>query len=113
MLRGRGHRPSPQRRCAYGSRVGVLRDSECSPHSRELRQRDRRDHPVLAVTNLDLVRELLEGLDQRREARIEAGNLGEWQTELNEVARILHYIVAHLEPVPCGICEQEDDELPE
>ena len=49
------------------------------------------------MTNLEVARELLEGLDMRREARIEARNFGEWQTELNEIARILHYLIDHIE----------------
>lgn len=66
------------------------------------------------MTHLELARYLLEGIDQRRDARTEAGNLGEWQTELNEVARVLHYLIAHLggepkKPIPCG--DDLDEEL--
>jgi hypothetical protein len=45
------------------------------------------------VTHLDRARELLEAMRLRHDARIEKGELGEWQTELNEVYRILVYIV--------------------
>jgi hypothetical protein len=65
------------------------------------------------TTNLELARELLECIDLRREARNEAGNLGEWQTELNEVARVLHYLISHLDPKPAvrKSCGTDDDDL--
>ena len=67
------------------------------------------------MTNLDLARELLEGLDLRRDARNEARNLGEWQTELNEVARILHYLLAHMggqvPSVSRRCCGADDDDM--
>lgn len=72
----------------------------------------------MALTHLDLARELLEGIDQRREARIEARRLGEWQTELNELARVLHYVLAHLNgeverPKIRRPCCDPDDEMDE
>lgn len=47
----------------------------------------------LARSRVELARDLLAGLDERRNERNNCGNVGEWQTELNEVARILHYIL--------------------
>ena len=66
------------------------------------------------ASNIELARALLEGIDQRRDARNEAGNLGEWQTELNEVARTLHYLIAHIEGakprVPNKCCADDVDD---
>jgi hypothetical protein len=47
------------------------------------------------VTPLDRARALLEAMRMRHAARLEKGDIGEWQTELNEVYRILVYIVGH------------------
>lgn len=44
---------------------------------------------------LDRARELLAGLDRRKDERNANGDVGEWQTELNEVCRILHYLIEH------------------
>lgn len=47
----------------------------------------------LPKSRLELARDLLCGMDERHQDRLSSGNVGEWQTELNEVRRILHYIL--------------------
>lgn len=49
------------------------------------------------MTELERAIYILDGIDRRRAARIESGNIGEWQTEINEVARALHCLIAHME----------------
>lgn len=49
------------------------------------------------MTPLDRAKDLVEGLDERRDRRLERGDIGAWQTEINEVARVLHYLIAHME----------------
>lgn len=48
----------------------------------------------LPKSRLELARDLLDGMDVRNEHRLKSGDIGPWQTELNEVRRILHYILA-------------------
>lgn len=50
------------------------------------------------MTHLERAIELLAAMETRREARLKRGDVGEWQTELNEVRRILGELVAHLKP---------------
>lgn len=54
----------------------------------------------MALTALERAREIIEGLEERHQARLRAGNLGEWQTEVNEVYRALHAVMEHLDPPP-------------
>lgn len=62
-------------------------------------------------TELERARELLDGIDRRHDYRNRTGNVGEWQTELNEVSRILHEIIDHLDPLPPTFPEpQEPDD---
>jgi hypothetical protein len=52
------------------------------------------------MTPLEHARTLLEGVSMRRNDRLSAGNIGEWQTEINELARVLWDFLAHLEQQP-------------
>jgi hypothetical protein len=58
---------------------------------------------------LERARYYLEGIELRGAERIERGDLGEWQTELNEVRRVLSAILEHLEPPPRYVVEEPDD----
>lgn len=49
-------------------------------------------------SSLQRARELLDAAWVRREDRIKRGDVGEWQTEVNECYRILEYLVEHLSP---------------
>lgn len=49
------------------------------------------------MTDLERAKYILDAIDRRRAARIESGNIGEWQTEINEFARMLHSLVAYIE----------------
>lgn len=49
---------------------------------------------------LHLARYLLQGMDERRDARYAKGDFGEpcgWQTEVNELRRILDYVLEAIE----------------
>lgn len=49
---------------------------------------------------LNRARDLLEGMDERHQLRLDHGNLGAWQTEVNEIRRILHYLLDEPQPPP-------------
>lgn len=39
-------------------------------------------------------KKLLEAMDMRHDDRVSKGNMGEWQTEVNELRRIIGYLIA-------------------
>jgi hypothetical protein len=46
---------------------------------------------------LDRARSLLEGMWMCHQDRLKRGDVGEWQTEINEVRRVLEAILEHLD----------------
>jgi hypothetical protein len=42
---------------------------------------------------IEFAQYLVEGMEERHQARLEQGDVGDWQTEINEVRRILGYII--------------------
>lgn len=45
---------------------------------------------------LDEARKLLDAMERRHQDRLAKGNIGEWQTELNECRRILEYLYSEV-----------------
>ena len=48
-------------------------------------------------SSLDRARELLDAMEARHQDRLERKDLGDWQTEINEVRRILVYLLDYAE----------------
>ena len=59
-------------------------------------------------------KKLLEAMERRKQQRYQNGSVGEWQTEINEVARALHYLLAHIDGakprVPNKCCADDVDD---
>ena len=58
---------------------------------------------------LDQAQELLEAMWFCHADRLKRGDLSEWHTELNEVHRVLEYLIEHLKAPPAVYVLDESD----
>ncbi len=58
-------------------------------------------------------KQIIEAMERRHQARLAAGNIGEWQTEVNEIYRALHAILERLEHEPRPVRIVQTDPLEE